>query len=43
MAIDKDVLDQVLAWRNPHEMLAKDSLKDELMSLPVGFQASVAE
>ncbi len=30
MAIDKDVLDQLLAGRDPHELFAKDGLIDEL-------------
>lgn len=30
MAIDKDVLDQLLAGREPHELFAKDGLIDEL-------------
>jgi putative transposase len=30
MAIDKDVLDQLLAGRDPHELFAKDGLLDEL-------------
>lgn len=30
MAIDKDVLDQLLAGRDPQELFAKDGLLDEL-------------
>ncbi len=30
MAIDKDVLDQLLAGRDPEELFAKDGLLDEL-------------
>lgn len=30
MAIDKDVLDQLLAGRDPKELFAKDGLLDEL-------------
>ena len=29
MAIDKDVLDQLLAGRDPQELFAKDGLLDE--------------
>ncbi len=30
MAIDKDMLDQLLAGRNPQDLFAKDGLLDEL-------------
>lgn len=42
MAIDKDVLDQLLAGRGPGELFAKDGLLDELKKAPSEHMLSAA-
>jgi hypothetical protein len=39
MAIEKDVLDQLLAGRDPEELFGKDGLIDELEEGAVGADA----